>query len=127
MKVNVDERGGLFGRSFPTKENSKTAKAKTVAAKMEKNGNEHWGPCRIASEAVYTVCRLLRVKGECRINILQYMRGEEIRQRGHAWVTLGEKDLFLTPAHRPESMVLLGGNGKYRYWVSVKEGRPKGL
>ena len=50
-------------------------------------------------------------------------RQEDIRQRGHAWVTCNDKDLFLTPAHRPASMDKIGENEKYCYWVCVRQGR----
>lgn len=85
----------------------------------------HWGYCRIGSELVYAICKLLRLKGDFKINILQYMRGDYIRKRGHAWVTRDDKDLFLTPVHRPESLDKIGGNDKYCYWISLRRGRLK--
>ena len=92
---------------------------------MKKNKNEHWGLCRVESEILYAFCKLLHLKGDYKINILQYMRGEALRKRGHAWMTRNGKDLFLTPAHRPESMEKIGENDKYCYWVFVKQGRLK--
>ena len=90
---------------------------------LKKNKNEHWGQCRVASEVVYAICKLLHLKGDFKINIIQYMREGGIRQRGHAWVTCNDKDLFLTPAHRPASMDKIGENEKYCYWVCVRQGR----
>jgi len=92
---------------------------------MKKNKHKHWGQCRLISEIVYATCKLLHLKGDFKINILQYMRGDDIRPRGHAWVTRNDKDLFLTPAHRPQMMNKIGENEKYRYWVSVKQGHLK--
>ncbi len=89
---------------------------------MKKNKNEHWGQCRVISEFVYALCKLLHLKGDFRINILQFMRGSDIRKRGHAWVTRDGRDLFITPADRPESMYKIGENEKYCYWISVKQG-----
>jgi len=92
---------------------------------MKKNDNEHWGRCRVASEVVYAVCKMLHLKGDFKINIIQHVRGDDIRQRGHAWVTCNGKDMFLTPAHRLESMDKIGENDKYCYWVSVLQGQLK--
>lgn len=92
---------------------------------MKKGKREHWGRCRIASEVVYALCKLLHLKGDYKINILQHVQGDDIRKRGHAWVTCNDKDLFLTPAHRLELMDKIGENDKYCYWVSVKQGRLK--
>lgn len=92
---------------------------------FEVKKKEYWGQCRVISEIVYVVCKFLHLKGNYKINILQYMRGNDIRKRGHAWVTCNDKDLFLTPAHRPQSMSKIGENDKYCYWVSVKQGRLK--
>ena len=90
-----------------------------------KNGYEHWGPCRIKSEFVYAICKKLHLKGDFRINILHKMHGIVIHQRGHAWVTCNNKDLFLTPSYRPHKMSKIGENDKYCYWISLKEGRMK--
>lgn len=90
---------------------------------MKKNNNEYWGQCRVVSEIVYAICKFLHLKGNFKINILQYLCGDVIRKRGHAWVTRDDKDLFLTPAHRPEVMSKIGENDKYCYWVSEKQGR----
>ena len=49
------------------------------------------------------------------------MHGDDIRKRGHAWVTRNDKDLFITPAYRSHTMKKIGENGKYRYWVSSKQ------
>lgn len=92
---------------------------------MKNKTRERWGRCRIASEFVYAICKMLHLKGNFKINILQFVRGEGIRQRGHAWVTCNDKDLFLTPAHRPKSMDKIGENDKYCYWVSVLQGQLK--
>ena len=92
---------------------------------MATNDNKYWGFCRINSECVYAICKLLHLKGDFKINIIQFLRGDSIRQRGHAWVTRDDKDLFLTPAFRPKTIEKLGGNEKYCYWVAVKQGRLK--
>ena len=94
---------------------------------MKKNRKEHWGPCRIESELVYSICKLLHIEKNYKINILQYMRGDSLRKRGHAWVTCNNKDFFLTPAYRPKTMEKIGENEKYCYWVSVKQGQLKRL
>jgi len=86
----------------------------------KKNKNGHWGRCRIASEFVYTFCKLLHLKGDFKINIIHQVLGNDIRQRGHAWVTCDDKDLFLTPAYRPHTMIKIGESKKYRYWISTK-------
>ena len=86
---------------------------------------EHWGRCRIASEIIYSVCRLLHLKGNYKINIIHYMPGKDIHERGHAWVTCNDKDLFLTPAYRSQSMSKIGENDKYCYWISPKQGHYK--
>lgn len=86
-----------------------------------KSQKEHWGRCRIASECVYAICKFLHLKGDFKINIIHQMHGDEMRQRGHAWVTRDGKDLFLTPAHRTHTMNIVGENDKYRYWVSAKQ------
>ena len=64
-----------------------------VLCKM-KNKKEHWGRCRIVSEFVYTICKVLHLKGDFKINIIHQMHGVGIRQRGHAWVTRDDNDLF---------------------------------
>lgn len=91
------------------------------------NKTNHWGSCRVKSELVYTICKLLHLKGIFKINILHCMREVEILQRGHAWVTCNGNELFLTPAYRPKSMHKIGENDKYCYWVSVKKGRMKAV
>ncbi|MBQ1858430.1 MAG: hypothetical protein II605_02075 [Paludibacteraceae bacterium] len=83
----------------------------------------HWGRCRIVSEVVYAWCKLLHLKGDYKINIIHHIRDDEFRERGHAWVTRDGKDLFLTPAYRPQEMSQIGENEKYRYWVSPKQSR----
>lgn len=86
-----------------------------------KSNKEHWGRCRIASECVYAICKLLHLKGDFKINIIHQMHGDDIRQRGHAWVTRNDKDIFLTPAYRSHTMEKIGENEKYRYWVFSKQ------
>jgi len=88
-----------------------------------KNKTGHWGRCRVVSEVVYATCKLLHLKGNFKINIIQHLRGDDICERGHAWVTCNDKDLFLTPAHRPQSLDKIGENDKYCYWVCVRQGR----
>lgn len=91
------------------------------------NKNYLWGPCRVKSELVYTICKLLHLKGDFKINILQCMRDIDILQRGHAWVTRNGNELSLTPAYSPKSLHKIGENDKYCYWVSVKKGRLKAV
>ena len=90
-------------------------------AKMEEK-KRHWGRCRIISEIVYAVCKLLHLKGDYKINIVYFTRGDGIRKRGHAWVTCNDKDVFLTPSYRPHRMNRIGENEKYRYWISTNRG-----
>lgn len=92
---------------------------------MTKRKNGYWGQCRVISEVVYAVCKFLHLKGNYKINILQYMCGDVIRKRGHAWVTCNDRDLLLTPARRPQTMSKIGENDKYCYWVSEKQGSLK--
>lgn len=77
----------------------------------------------MASELVYAICKLLHLKGDFKINIIHQMHGDDLRQRGHAWVTRNDKDIFLTPAYRPHTMNIIGENEKYRYWVFSKQVR----
>lgn len=91
----------------------------------ENNNNMHWGACRIKSELVYAICKILHLNGDFKINILHKMRENTIRQRGHAWVTCNDKDLLLTPAYRQHSMSKIGENSKYCYWIYVTQGRLK--
>lgn len=88
-----------------------------------KSNKEHWGRCRIASECVYAICKLLHLNGDFKINIIHQIHGDDLRQRGHAWVTRNNKDIFLTPAYRAHTMNIIGENEKYRYWVFSKQVR----
>lgn len=89
---------------------------------MAKSLRTHWGLCRWKSELVFRICKGLHLRGDFKINIIHFVRGEEMRPRGHAWVTRNGKELYITPAYRPEKMILIGENDKYKYWVSEKEG-----
>lgn len=89
---------------------------------MVKSLRTHWGPCRWKSEVVFYICKWLHLCGDYKINIIHFVRGDEVRPRGHAWVTRNGKELPITPAYRPEKMILIGENDKYRYWASEKEG-----
>jgi len=94
---------------------------------MGQNRTNHWGPCRVKSEVVYAICKLLHLKGNFKINILHFMREVDILQRGHAWVTRNGNELSVTPAYSPKTLYKIGENDKYCYWVSVKKGRLKGV
>ena len=91
---------------------------------MKKSEQEHWGICRWKSEIVYAICKGLHLRGDFKINIIHFVRRDEFRKRGHAWVTRDDKDLRITPAYRPSMMRIVGENEKYRYWISdeIKEG-----
>ena len=78
--------------------------------------------CRIKSEVVFCICKWLRLRGDFKINIIHFVQGEEMQPRGHAWVTCNGKELHITPAYRPDKMMLIGENDKYRYWASSQYG-----
>ena len=78
------------------------------------------GLCRLKSEVVYAICKLLHLKGDYKINIIHRIREGNMQKRGHAWVTHDGKDLYITPSYRPHAMSKIGENDKYRYWISIK-------
>ncbi len=75
--------------------------------------------CLKKARLIYTVCRLLRVKGELRINIAMHCHDDTASDSGHAWASLNGRHITGSRSARecPYRMTEIADNGKYRYWM----------